>query len=242
MAAAPHNRGMRPAPPRAALEPAAADRRAAAAKPPARGRHAAAAGPGGPHRRTLVAATLAAALAAAMAGAVRAQPVSYVLEPAHSWVQFELSHFGTSTIRGRLGPATGRVTLDRAAGAGALGITVATGSLSTGLPAFDARIRRADLLAVEQHPQAWFVARSLRFDSEALAEVRGEFTLRGASRALVLRAERFGCYDSPQLQREVCGGDFVGSFRRSDFGMSFGLPFVGDEVTLRVQVEAVREP
>lgn len=181
-------------------------------------------------------------MAAAVAGGARAEPVGYVLDPAHSWVQFELSHFGTSTIRGRLGPATGRVTLDRAAGTGELGITVATGSLRTGLPAFDARIRRADLLAVEQHPEAWFVARTLRFEGEALAEVRGEFTLRGTSRTLDLRAERFACYDSPQLRREVCGGDFVGSFRRSDFGMSFGLPFVGDEVTLQVQVEAVREP
>lgn len=233
---------MRPAPPRAAVEPTAVDRQTAAAKPTGRGRPAAADGSGQPDRRTAAAAALAAALAAAPAAAPRAEPVSYVLEPAHSWVQFELSHFGTSTIRGRLGPATGRVTLDRAAGTGELGITVATGSLSTGLPAFDARIRRADLLAVEQHPQAWFVARTLRFEGEALAEVHGEFTLRGASRTLDLRAERFGCYDSPQLRRPVCGGDFVGVFRRSDFGMSFGLPFVGDEVTLRVQVEAVREP
>ena len=187
----------------------------------------------------------AAALAAVITGAspaVRAEPVGYTLDAGHSWVQFELRHFGTSTIRGRLGPAAGRVTLDRAAGHGEVGVSVSTGSLSTGLPAFDARIRRADLLAVDEHPTAWFVARDLRFEGEALVEVVGEFTLRGIGRTLALRAERFGCYDSPLLKRQVCGGDFVGRLRRSDFGMSFGLPFVGDEVTLRVQVEAVRDP
>lgn len=178
-------------------------------------------------------------LLAALAPA-RAEPVAYALDPAHSWVQFELSHFGTSTIRGRLGPAQGRVTLDRAAGRGEVSITLPTASVDTGLALFDARIRRADLLASDAHPTAWFIARDLRFDGERLAEARGEFTLRGSSQPLALVATRFGCHPHPQLQREVCGGDFEATLRRSDFGIDFGLPFVGDTVTLRVQVEGLR--
>lgn len=168
-----------------------------------------------------------------------AAPVAYTLDPAHSWVHFELSHFGTSTVRGRLGPARGSVTLDRAAGAGEIGIEIDTASVDTGLALFDARIRRADLLASEGHPTAWFVARDLRFDGARLAEVRGEFTLRGRSQGLTLVATRFGCHPHPPLQREVCGGDFEATLKRSDFGIDFGLPFVGDTVTLRVQVEGV---
>ena len=194
-----------------------------------------------PYRTAPTAALVVVALAAA-APPVLAEPATYTLEPEHSWVQFELRHFGTSTIRGRFGPAAGRVTLDRAALRGEVGVTVATASLSTGLSVFDARIRAADLLATGEYPTAWYVARELRFEGDSLAEVRGEFTLRGTSRTLSLRAERFGCYESERFRREVCGGDFVGSFRRSDYGMSFGLPCVGDAVTLRVQVEAVRDP
>ncbi|MBA2724049.1 MAG: YceI family protein [Methylibium sp.] len=184
------------------------------------------------------------ALACALAlapWAAHAEPVSYALDPHHSWVQFELSHFGTSTIRGRLGPAEGRILLDRSAGKGTVGITVPTASVSTGLSLFDWRLRRADLLAAEEHPTAWFVARELRFDGDRVAEVRGEFTLRGTSRPLTLTALRFGCFEHPVLEREVCGGDFTGRFLRSDYGMDFGLPFVGDRVTLTVQVEGVRE-
>ncbi len=169
-----------------------------------------------------------------------AEPVVYTLDPAHSWVQFELTHFGTSTIRGRLGPARGSVTLDRAAGRGDVSVSVPTASVDTGLALFDARIRRADLLASDEHPTAWFVARLLRFDGERVAELRGEFTLRGVSRPLALVATRFGCHPHPQLQREVCGGDFEATLARSDFGIDFGLPFIGDTVTLRVQVEALR--
>ena len=168
-----------------------------------------------------------------------AEPARYTLDPAHSWVQFELSHFGTSTIRGRLGPAEGSVSLDRSAGRGEIGVTIPMASVSTGLAMFDKHLRDGELLSTTEHPTAWFVSRDLRFDADRLTELRGELTLRGVSRGLTLTAIRFACYRHPVLQREVCGGDFEGRIRRSDFGIDYGLPFVRDEVTLRVQVEGV---
>jgi polyisoprenoid-binding protein YceI len=180
-------------------------------------------------------------LALLLAAAAGAQTRAYVLDPQHSWVQFELLHFGTSTIRGRLGPANGVVNLDRAAAAGDISVVVDTASVSTGLPVFDARIRRADLLATDEYPQAWFVARQLRLDARGgVASVRGELSLRGASLALSLEAERFSCRQDEG--RERCGGDFVGRISRREAGIDFGAPFVGDEVVLRIQVEALHQP
>ena len=192
--------------------------------------------------RALPSAVLALALSnlALAATPAAAEPARYTLDPAHSWVQFELSHFGTSTIRGRLGPAEGSVSLDPAAGRGEIGVTIPMASVSTGLAAFDKHLRDAELLSTTEHPTAWFVSRDLRFDADRLTELRGELTLRGVSRGLTLTAVRFACYRHPVLQREVCGGDFEGRLRRSDFGIDYGLPFVRDEVTLRVQVEGVR--
>lgn len=186
---------------------------------------------------------LAAALVTLATLGATAAPHGYALDPHNSWVQFELSHFATSTIRGRLGPARGAVVLDAAAGGGEISIEIDTASVSTGFAAFDERIRRDDLLAAAAHPTAWFVARSLRFDGPRLAEVRGELTLRGISQPLTLTAVRFRCAPHPEAPaRELCGGDFEGRIKRSDFGIDFGLPFVGDEVTLRVQVEGTRTP
>jgi len=59
-------------------------------------------------------------------------------------------------------------------------------------------------------------------------------------RGLELRALRFGCCGHPLLRREVCGGDFEGELRRSDFGAGFGVPYVADRVRLLVQVEGIR--
>ncbi|WP_295641426.1 YceI family protein [uncultured Methylibium sp.] len=179
-------------------------------------------------------------LLAAAAPALPAAPVDYVLDPQHSWVQWEVAHFGTSTIRGRFGPAEGVVTLDRAAGRGEVSVSLPTASVSTGIGVFDAHLRGVDLLDTATHPTAWLVARQLRFDGERLVELRGEFTWRGVSQPLTLTAQRFGCYLHPVLKREVCGGDFEGRLKRSDFGAGYGLPLVADAVTLRVQVEGVR--
>jgi len=183
---------------------------------------------------------LAIALACASLTAAAA-PASYTLDAQHSWVQFELMHFGTSTIRGRLGPARGVAVLDAAARSGEISIEIDTASISTGFAPFDERIRRDDLLATATYPTAWFVSRSLSFDGDRLVAARGELTLHGRSQPLTLTAKHYRCAAHPMLPAtELCGGDFEGRFKRSDFGIDFGLPFVGDEVVLRVQVEGLR--
>lgn len=169
-----------------------------------------------------------------------AQPVVYSLDPAHTSVTFEVLHFGTSTTRGRFSLVMGDVTLDRAAQRGEVGLRIDTASVSTGLAVFDARLRQADLLASEEHPQAYFVASNFRFDGDRLLEVRGEFTLRGKSQPLSLFATRFSCRTDERLKRDVCGGDFEGEFLRSSVGATFGLPVVGDRVRLLVQAEGIR--
>jgi polyisoprenoid-binding protein YceI len=171
-------------------------------------------------------------------GSASAQPTLYVLDPQHSFVHFEVRHFGTSTSRGRFGPVSGEVLLDVAAQRGEVALRLATATVSTGLPVFDARLRQADLLASDEHPEAFFVARNFRFEGGQLAEVRGEFTLRGTSQPLSLHALHFACRADGDAQ--VCGGDFEGEILRSEFGASFGLPLVGDRVRLRVQVEGRR--
>jgi polyisoprenoid-binding protein YceI len=181
-------------------------------------------------------------LALSLAAPAQAEPVIYRLDPQHSFVHFEVMHFGTSTLRGRFGPMDGQVELDRQARSGWLSLSIPTAGVDTGMPAFDARLRQPDLLASEAYPLATFVASRFTFDGPDLAALNGEFTLRGISQTLELRALRFGCHTHPQLQREVCGGDFEGELRRGDFGASFGMPFVANRVRLVVQVEGIRQP
>lgn len=185
---------------------------------------------------------LALLLAAAAPGPARAAPLEYRLDPTHSFVHAQVLHFDTSTIRVRFGPLNGEVTLDREARRGRVQVVIDTTRASSGLPVLDARLREPELLDAAGHPQAFFVAERFEFDAQgAVVALRGELTLRGQSQPLTLTARRFRCYTSPLLRREVCGGDFEATFRRSAFGITHSLPFVGDEVRLDLQVEAIRQ-
>jgi len=191
------------------------------------------------HRGMKTILPLLSALLALAAAPAAAEPASYVLDPQHTFVQFEVLHFGTSTLRGRFGPLRGTVTLDRDSGLGELGLRVSTAGVDTGLRVLDARLRQPDMLASDAYPESFFVARQFRFEGDRVAELRGEFTLRGSGQGLTLKALHFTCRQDDD--KEVCGGDFEGRFNRSDFGTTFGLPLVADEVRLRVQVEGVRQ-
>jgi len=176
------------------------------------------------------------------AGSAGAEPVRYRFDPTHTVAYFELLHFGTSTIRGRFAPLAGEVTIDRVSRQGRVQVEIDTSTASTGVAVLDARLKEADMLAVQAHPRAYLVAERFEFDAAGrVKSLRGEFTLRGASLALELRALRFNCYTSPLLRVEVCGGDFEGSFSRGAAGITHSLPFVSDTVRLLVQVEAIRD-
>ena len=178
---------------------------------------------------------LAPALAQSVPG-----PVTYRLDPDHTFVQFEVLHFGTSTLRGRIGPVTGEVTVDRAAKSGDLRLRIPVATVSTGMRVLDARLKQPDLLATAEYPEAYFVATRFQFDAAGgVKEARGEFTLRGVGEPLSLVARSFACRRDAMLKRQVCGGDFDGDLKRSRFGATMGLPFIGDDVHLVVQVEAI---
>ncbi len=185
-----------------------------------------------------------AALAFALlaAGAAQAEPVSYRLDPTHTFVTFEALHRGLSTVRGRFDRKEGTVRIDREAKAGQVDVTFETASVSTGVPALDRRLQEADLFASAEHPQARFVADRLRFADGKVSEVSGELTLAGRTNPVTLKATGFNCYFNPLFKREVCGGDFEAVVRRSQWNLGPGLgDLVPDEIRLLVQVEGVRQ-
>jgi len=61
------------------------------------------------------------------------------------------------------------------------------------------------------------------------------------TKPLTLQINKFKCIQHPMLKKEACGADVVGTFKRSDFGIDFGLPNFSPEVKLAIQVEAVKK-
>jgi polyisoprenoid-binding protein YceI len=192
-------------------------------------------------KTSLIAAAAGALLTLAAAGA-HAQAATYSIDPTHTFVTFEVPHFGTSTNRGRFDKKEGTVTFDRAGKTGKVEITIDTGSINTGTAPFDKHLKSAEILNVEANPTAKFVGDKFSFNGDKVSEVAGMLTLNGKTNPVTLKATNFNCYQSPMLKREVCGGDFETMLVRSQFGVNYGLNYgFPDAIKLVIQVEAVKQ-
>ncbi len=184
--------------------------------------------------------TLSVALLSAT-GIARAESATYSLDPTHTYVTFEARHFGTSTNRGRFDKKEGTITLDRAARTGKADITIDTASINTGLALFDGHLKGENFLKSKEFPTAKFIGDKFSFDGDKVTAVAGTLTLLGKTLPVTLTATNYNCYDSPFFKREVCGGDFETTIQRTDYGMSYGMPIIPDDIKLLIQIEAIKQ-
>jgi len=182
-----------------------------------------------------------AAVIAAVAGPACAAPMKYEIDPGHTWVVYEITHFGTSTNRGRFPVKEGTVQVDAQAGVGKVDVTIDTSAPASGVPALDRMLQGERLFRSAEFPAARFVAGDIRFDAGKPVELKGELTLLGATHPVTLKSQRYNCFHHAMLKRDVCGGDFETTIQRSRWGMGWGTHIVADEVRLLIQVEAVKQ-
>jgi polyisoprenoid-binding protein YceI len=186
--------------------------------------------------------TLIAALTLAAASFAQAQSASYAIDPTHTFVTYEISHFGTSTNRGRFDKKEGTVTLDKAAKTGKVEITFDIASVNTGVGPMDAHLKGDDFFAAAKFPTAKFVGDKFVFNGDKVTEVSGQLTLKDKTNPVTLKATQFNCYQNPMFKREVCGGDFEATIDRTQWGIDYGLAWgFPKNVKLVIQVEAVRQ-
>ena len=184
---------------------------------------------------------LPAALLAFLAGAVVAEPVTYQVDPAHTYPSFEADHFGgVSTWRGKFTKTSGTIVIDREKGTGTVEITVDPASIAFGNPKLDEHVRSPEMLDVAKYPTATYKGKLTDFKNGVPTQVQGEFTLHGVTRPLTLAVNSFKCMTYPD-KKEHCGADAVGTINRADYGISYGEKYgFKMDVKIPIQVEAVR--
>ena len=187
-------------------------------------------------KKVIAAAVLAAPLV------VAAQAENYVIDPFHTVPYFEVDHLQTATMRGRFDRATGKFSIDRAAKTGSVELEIPTATVNTGDTdragrprTRDEHLKNADFFNVQEFPTMTFKSTKVVFKGDEPAAVEGNLTMLGATKPVTLHLDRWKCGPDIRTQgkRYQCGGNASGSFKRSDFGMKFGLPTaIGDEVKL----------
>lgn len=180
-------------------------------------------------------------LAAAFSVPALAAPETYVIDNTHTFPRFEYSHFGYSNQVSRFDKTSGKIVLDRAARTGAIDVTIDATSVNTGLALFNEHIQAEDFLDTKKHPTITFKSTKLHFKGDALASVDGNLTIKGVTRPVKLDVTSFKCMPHPMLKKDACGANAVTRIKRSEFNAGKYAPNVGDEVTLTLPVEAVKE-
>lgn len=192
--------------------------------------------------------TILGAIALAFPLAAQAQAENYKVDPIHSFPHFGIDHFGVSTIWGRFDKMTGGFTIDRAAKKGAVELTIETASVTTGdndkgsrPRSRDEHLRQADFFNVAEFPRMTYKSTNVKFSGDNPSEIEGQLTLLGVTKPVTIKLDRWICKDHPMNKKPMCGGNASGSFKRTDFGMKFGVPAIGDEVKLMINFEAYKE-
>ena len=183
---------------------------------------------------------LSLALMSLAAGAFATQS-TYVIDGAHTLPRFSYSHFGYSTQLSRFDKTTGTIVLDREAKTGSVDVTIDTTSVNTGFPLFNEHIQGEDFLSTAKYPTAKFTSSKVNFDGDKVASVDGTLTVKGVSKPVTLTVTSFMCMPHPMLKKEACGANATVTVKRSDFNMGKYAPHVGDDVTITLPIEAVKQ-
>jgi polyisoprenoid-binding protein YceI len=168
----------------------------------------------------------------------------WVVDPAHTTLEFRVRHAGVARVRGVFGEFAGALDVAPDGTLSARG-TVATASLNTGVAARDRHLRSPDFFDVERHPAMTFASTSIEIGQAGLT-VRGDLTIRGVTREIVLEGELLGGGRDDEGAERV-GLELAGRLDRRDYGLTWnaavdgGGLLVGNRVDVVLEVSAIRD-
>lgn len=189
----------------------------------------------------LQSALIATLLAATFSASALAAPETYGVEPTHTYPRFAYSHFGYSTQISRFNKTSGTIVYDAEAKTGSVDITIDMKSVDTGYDVFNGHIQGADFLDTAQFPTATFKSTAVRFEGDKPVAVEGQLTIKGITKPVTLALTSFQKMPHPMLKKDAIGANATTVIKRSEFNAGKYAPYVGDDVTLTIAVEAIRQ-
>jgi len=166
----------------------------------------------------------------------------FTLDAEHTFPSFEIRHQKVSLLRGKFNRSGGRVVLDAQNPAeNLIEVVVDASSGDTGHDELNRKLLGSNFFNTARFPEIRFVARDVTFKDGIPTSAQGELTMLGVTRPIVLEIREFNCGRQFPTFRSFCGADVHTTIQRSDFGMNYGIPLIGDEVKLAIEVEGFRE-
>lgn len=182
-------------------------------------------------------------MTAALAQPATEIATSWLIDPAHSNVEFSVRHLMISNVKGRFGDLSGAVKIDPANLAATLvDVTLKTASIDTRQEQRDAHLRSPDFFDAEKWPTIEFRGSRVEGDTDSEFQLYGDLTIRDVTRPIVLDVTKEGEGTDPWGNDRV-GFSARGKINRKDFGLTYnqvletGGVALGDDIKISVDVE-----
>ncbi len=186
---------------------------------------------------------LAALILAGTVSTALAAPATYKVDPAHVSVVFNIDHLGFSKMWGRFNDVTGTIVYDDAdPAAGKVEILIKTESVDTNHQKRDDHLRSPDYLNAMEFPDMTFVSTKIEKTGDKAGKIHGELTMLGVTKPVVLDAVLNNVGQHPfRKEVTVAGFSATTKIKRSDFGMSYSVPVIGDDLELFIEIEGLKQ-
>ncbi|PGH57363.1 hypothetical protein CRT60_13040 [Azospirillum palustre] len=192
-------------------------------------------------KKTLFAAALFAATAVGAVSPAFAAPVTYKIDPAHTAVAFIVNHVGFSNVIGRFNTVGGDVSFDKdAVEKSTVTVTIDTTSVDTNHAKRDEHLRSPDFFNAKEFPKMTFKSTKIEKTGDKTGKLHGDLTMLGVTKPVVLDVTFNKDGVSPASKLETAGFSARGTVKRTEFGMKYGAPAIGDDIQLLIEVEAVK--
>ncbi len=166
----------------------------------------------------------------------------YSFDKLHTQIFFSVSHLGFSYSQGKFTDFDGSFSFNpEKPETSAVDVTIKTDSLTMDSDAWETHLKGEDFFNIEKFPTMTFKGTKIEKTGDNTGTLTGDLTLLGVTKPVTLDVIYNKSGIHPYSKKYVSGFSATGALNRSDYGMTFGLPGIGDEINISIEVEGIRE-
>ena len=165
----------------------------------------------------------------------------YTFDKAHTQILFFVSHLGFSMSQGEFLEFDGHFNFNKKEPEKSdVNVIIQTASIDMDHEKWNAHMKNKDFFNVEKFPTMTFKSTAIEVVDEKIANIIGDMTILDVTKPVTLAVTYNKSGTHPYTGKHVSGFSATTDIKRSDFGMTYGIPGVGDDVEVRIEVEGIR--
>ncbi|MEM9171719.1 MAG: YceI family protein [Pseudomonadota bacterium] len=164
----------------------------------------------------------------------------YTIEDTHAYITFSYSHLGFSNPVLSFDDFDVTVMLDNSdVTKSSVKVEIDADSIDSQVEKFDGHLKSDDMFDVANFPTIAFVATQIVATGEDTMDITGDLTIKNVTKPITLSAKLNKAGPNPRSKTPTLGMSASANMKRKEWDMGYATPFVGDDVTINIEVELV---